>query len=145
MAKPMVQDGVLPFAIDGGAARVMLVTSRPRHRGLARRWLGGRRWIVPKGRPERGLPPHEVAAREAYEEAGLLGTVERKPFFAFDSVRREARTLWQIYLFRVGEVLEEWPEKHERERRWVAPGEAALMVSEPGLAQMMVQFSGLAL
>ncbi len=31
------------------------------------------RLVIPKGWAERGVAPHELAAREAFEEAGVLG------------------------------------------------------------------------
>ena len=44
--------------------QVLLLTSRETHR-----------WVIPKAWPIRGLRPAEVAAREAYEEAGLAGRI----------------------------------------------------------------------
>ncbi len=138
-AKKMIQYGALPFELRGGETRVVLVTSRP-----------NRRWILPKGRPERGMPPYEVAAHEAYEEAGLIGRIEQQPFFAFDSTKRlktgrEVTCLVKVYLFEVETLLDDWPEKHERERCWASPGEAITMVSEPGLAQLLIRFAALTL
>src|SRR5262249_33662947 len=43
-------------------AEFMLVTSRET-----------RRWIIPKGWPKRGKSPYRSAAREAFEEAGVIG------------------------------------------------------------------------
>jgi 8-oxo-dGTP pyrophosphatase MutT (NUDIX family) len=36
-----------------------------------------RRWTVPKGWPHEGRTPHRSAASEAYEEAGVVGRVQR--------------------------------------------------------------------
>src|SRR5262249_23178072 len=52
---------------EGGMREVMLLTSRETHR-----------WVVPKGWPMKGRKPAEVASREAYEEAGLVGQVVGK-------------------------------------------------------------------
>ena len=41
---------------------VLLITSRDTGR-----------WVIPKGNPRAGMPSHEGAAREAYEEAGASG------------------------------------------------------------------------
>jgi len=51
----------LPYRFSGRSREVMLVTSRDT-----------RRWIIPKGWPQKGKPPHHSAAREAYEELVLL-------------------------------------------------------------------------
>lgn len=58
-----VQYAALPYRVDGSArTEIMLITSRER-----------RRWIIPKGWPHKGRAPHRSAAREAFEEAGVVG------------------------------------------------------------------------
>ena len=57
------QSGVIPVLDD----RLVLITSRKSDR-----------WIIPKGYVEKGLSPAESAAKEAYEEAGLIGVVHHK-------------------------------------------------------------------
>src|ERR1700731_1396671 len=61
------QCAALPFKIAPDGIRVLLLTSRET-----------RRWVIPKGWPIRGLKPREVAAREAFEEAGLIGAIVGK-------------------------------------------------------------------
>lgn len=61
-----IQYGALPFQIREGRVKVLLVTTRETGR-----------WIIPKGWPKRGVKPHKLAAREAYEEAGLATTPSR--------------------------------------------------------------------
>ncbi len=51
---------------------VLLITSRDTGR-----------WIIPKGWPAKGKPPHRSAAREAREEAGVIGKIKRRPLGAF--------------------------------------------------------------
>lgn len=46
------------------------------------------RWIIPQGWLEPGLAPHEMAAKEAEEEAGLIGEVDRQPFCSFTYDKR---------------------------------------------------------
>jgi hypothetical protein len=38
-----------------------------------------------------------------------------------------------VYLLEVEQELEDWPEKDQRERRWLTPSQAALDISESGL------------
>ena len=52
--------------------QILLVTSR-----------GTRRWIIPKGWPQSGTPPHRAAAQEAFEEAGAVGKVSKKTIGAY--------------------------------------------------------------
>jgi 8-oxo-dGTP pyrophosphatase MutT (NUDIX family) len=100
------------------------------------------RWVIPKGWPIKGLKPYEVAAREAYEEAGLVGTITGKhpvgiyhyeKQFAAGGLLCEVR----VFLFRVDQQLDDWPEKGQRETRWEGPAEAAALVDEGGLAEIV--------
>jgi 8-oxo-dGTP pyrophosphatase MutT (NUDIX family) len=47
-----------------------------------------RRWIIPKGWPMKRMPPHTAAAREAFEEAGVLGQVRRRPLGSYSYRKR---------------------------------------------------------
>ncbi|MGE5503940.1 MAG: NUDIX hydrolase [Actinomycetota bacterium] len=132
--KEIKQYAALAYRMEDGHPMVVLVTSRET-----------KRWILPKGQPEARRKPFEVAAQEAYEEAGLVGAVSTKPFAEVASYKRlkdgrEVPTRLTIYLMQVDKQLDEWPEMHQRERRWVAPGEAALMVDEPGLVEALLEF-----
>jgi 8-oxo-dGTP pyrophosphatase MutT (NUDIX family) len=40
-------------------------------------------WTFPKGGVDRDATPADAAAREAYEEAGVTGSVERRPFVSY--------------------------------------------------------------
>src|SRR5882724_13290224 len=72
-----VQYAALPYRLSGSSPEVMLVTSRET-----------RRWIIPKGWPQKGKAPHHSAAREAFEEAGVVGTVGRRPVGSFPYEKR---------------------------------------------------------
>lgn len=127
----------LPFRVEDGHPLVMMITSRET-----------RRWILPKGRPETGMAPWQVAAQEAYEEAGLVGSVSTRAVGAYASTKRmrsgeEQPCTVRVFLFRVEEELADWPERGQRDRRWMSPGEAALQASEPQLAQMLLEFGAL--
>jgi 8-oxo-dGTP pyrophosphatase MutT (NUDIX family) len=95
----------------------------------------------------KGRKPAEVARQEAYEEAGLIGHVVRKwPLGNFHYQKRLAKRevlcqVW-VFLFRVERQLDEWPEKNQRETRWFNADEAADLVEEGGLAEIIARFSG---
>jgi 8-oxo-dGTP pyrophosphatase MutT (NUDIX family) len=134
---PRYQYACLPFRVEDGHPLVMMITSRET-----------RRWILPKGQPETGRHPWEVAAQEAYEEAGLVGSVSTKAVAAYDSVKRmrsgeDLPCTVRVFLFAVEQELDDWPERAERERRWMSPGEAALAASEAPLAQLLLEFGAL--
>lgn len=130
-SKTRTQYAALPVTVKDGQPLVMLITSRET-----------RRWIIPKGWPEKKTKPYDVAAQEAFEEAGLVGRVEERPFgtFQYEKRLRSGRTttcVVKVYRLEVERELDDWPEKGERERRWMAPDEAALLISEAGLVDLL--------
>ncbi|WP_243455673.1 NUDIX hydrolase [Sphingosinicella sp. BN140058] len=131
-----VQYGVVPLRVEAGALRVLLITSRET-----------RRWVVPRGNPIGGLSPAASAAQEAYEEAGVRGTIAPDPLgsYRYDKKRKNGSvvpTHVQLFEMRVIEELATWPEARERERRWFAPADAAEIVDEPDLKQLLRRLEG---
>lgn len=129
------QYAALPYAVRDGELLVVLVTSRDTGR-----------WIIPKGWPEKNLKGHEVAAREAFEEAGLIGEVAKKPLSSFRYAKRlgdDARKLCKVDVFplAIRQVLDDWPEKSQRKREWMTPGQAAMRVGEAGLIQLLLDLT----
>ena len=129
----LYQYGALPFSVtEHGEIRVLLVTTR-----------GRRNWIIPKGWPIRNLTAAATATREAYEEAGLIGTVVgEKPFgsYRYEKPRNSRKvTIYEVsvFLFAVERQLRKWPEKSERETRWFAPEQASELVAPVGLADIL--------
>lgn len=130
-AAPKVQVGAIPFRQGpNGMIEVMLVTTRETQR-----------WIVPKGWPIRGLKGHEAAAREALEEAGLVGKVGQKPVgrYTYWKRRADSFTLCKVRLYplAVSHQLPTWLEQAERQCRWFTRDDAADLVDEPGLGAII--------
>jgi 8-oxo-dGTP pyrophosphatase MutT (NUDIX family) len=131
------QYGALPWRLtETGIREVMLLTSRETHR-----------WVIPKGWPIKGKKPAEVAAQEAYEEAGLIGQiVGKRPIGSFHYEKRLTKKAplcqVQVFLLRVERQLDDWPEKGEREAKWFDAVEAATLVDEGGLAEIIDRFAG---
>ncbi|HTW26652.1 MAG TPA: NUDIX hydrolase [Acetobacteraceae bacterium] len=129
------QCAALPFALDSkGRTRILLMTSRDTGR-----------WVIPKGWTEPELTPAEVAKREAFEEAGLVGRIAGAPVGTYRYAKRlEAGRIIhcavQVFPFAVERQLSSWPEKRQRQTRWVAPAKAATMVAEPELAAILRAF-----
>src|SRR3984893_9736085 len=73
-----VQYAALPYRRKGNSStEVLLVTSRETGR-----------WIIPKGWPRKGKAPHKAEAREAREEACVLGKIERRAIGSFSYEKR---------------------------------------------------------
>lgn len=88
----------------------------------------GGRWLFPKGRMDPGELPWQAAVREAHEEGGVSGTVDREPFTTFLHLKRrppKADLEVQVgaFLFEVSRSFE--PPEEDRKPTWFAP-EAAI-------------------
>lgn len=103
------------------------------------------RWIIPKGWPMDGKKSHEVAAREAWEEAGVKGDASPDSIgsFAYQkgldhgmSVRCRAK----VYSVAVLDMAKRYPEKGSRKLEWVSFREAASRVAEPELKDLILSF-----
>ena len=113
----------------------MLVTSRDT-----------RRWVLPKGWAEPELASHEAAAKEAFEEAGLVGEVEPEPVgrYSYEKRLRGGRSVpceVRVFPLWVERQLEDWPERGQREARWFTLGQAALAVDEGDLVTLLLRLA----
>src|ERR1700678_260440 len=131
-----VQYAALPFRRKATSrVQVMLVTSRDTGR-----------WIIPKGWPIRRKAPHNSAAREALEEAGVVGRIGKDPIGTYSYKKRLAGGAIvtcevQVFLLEVKRQQRHWPEKEEREFHWFSPTRAANAVQEPALGDIIRSFS----
>jgi 8-oxo-dGTP pyrophosphatase MutT (NUDIX family) len=81
------------------------------------RTSSGERWTFPKGNREHGETLAEAAAREAVEEAGVRGRVEREPFAHYRYPSRGGG--WDIVAaFRLKVEREGLPAEPGREPEW---------------------------
>ena len=132
--EPKTQYAALPWRRSGDELQILLITSRET-----------RRWVIPKGWPIKKLAPGPSAAQEASEEAGAVGPTSRKALgvYHYDKRLRSGRTQHVrvfVYGLEVTELRDEWPEQHQRERRWVSPAEAAELVDEKELKKLLADF-----
>lgn len=137
MAKDRIftQYGALPFLWRDGELRVLLITTRDTGR-----------WLIPKGWPEKGMEPHQLAAHEAFEEAGITGKVSRQPVGSFQYLKRfegksAKRCRVMVFSLHVAEEFADWPERTQRRREWVLPAEAAERIDELQLASLILSFA----
>jgi 8-oxo-dGTP pyrophosphatase MutT (NUDIX family) len=126
--EPALQAGAIPYSLVSGTPVFLIITSR-----------GTGRWIFPKGAPMDGLELWQVAAQEAYEEAGIEGDVETVPIGCYRGLKGSISTSpieVQMFPLRVTRQLDDWPEKDKRHRHWVILAEARRLLSDPQLVEM---------
>jgi ADP-ribose pyrophosphatase YjhB (NUDIX family) len=121
------QSGVIPYRKKDSQFEVLLITSMKK-----------KKWIVPKGFVEFNLSGFESAKKEALEEAGVIGANETVELGYYSSEKNIGLTHVKIYSMEVIKVLDEYPEKNSRKRKWFTVKEAAQVVSKPELSQMIL-------
>ena len=122
------QSGVIPYRIKGKKKiEVLLITSVKR-----------KRWIIPKGYVEFNLSAFESAKKEAFEEAGLLGSNETFQLGEFIIQKSYGKCFLKIFSMEVIKELEDYPEKFKRSRKWFGLDEAVEKITVPEIANMML-------
>jgi 8-oxo-dGTP pyrophosphatase MutT (NUDIX family) len=127
-----VQYAALPYRVSRGSrTEVMLVTSRET-----------RRWIIPKGWPHKGKTPHRSAAREAFEEAGVVGAIRRRSVGSFSYEKRlksgsVVECEVRVFALEVKRQQKDWPERKQRQFKWLSANAAARAVQEPMLGKII--------
>lgn len=108
--------------------RVCIVTSR-----------SGNHWVIPKGHVEPGETAAECALAEAFEEAGLRGTITGDPVTTYDYTKLGREYRVAVYLLKNPEIHDDWPERDERTREWVTPAVAMTRVRDAGLIALLAR------
>lgn len=120
-----VQYAALPYRRKGKSpTEVLLVTSRETGR-----------WIIPKGWPLKGKSPHKAAAREAREEAGVVGKINRRSIgsFSYEKRLKGGKVVVcevQVFVLKVKRQHATFLEKGERKVRWLSRTKAAKTVGD---------------
>lgn len=134
--KSRTQYAALPYRMREAVLEVLLITSRETGR-----------WIIPKGWPHKGLSPSAVAVREAYEEAGLRGKIKRRPLGTYSYQKRLPRDKAvlckvEVFALEVKRQLDHWPEQKDRIRCWLPLADAAVLVTDSELQELLLTLSG---
>jgi len=127
-----VQYAALPYRVSAAfGTEVLLVTSRET-----------KRWIIPKGWPNRAKDPWDSAAQEATEEAGVVGKIGQKPIGSYSYAKRlrSGKTVVcevEVFPLKVKRQRKSWREMGQREWAWFSPANAAKAVGEPELGSIV--------
>ena len=127
-----IQCGAVCWRKHRGSVEVLLITSRDTGR-----------WVIPKGWPMTGLTLGGAAAREAWEEAGVRGTLDETGLgaFSYDKILKPGTALHcrvNVYGLRVSELADKFPERKMRRRKWFDHAKAARKVAEPELRGLLM-------
>ena len=120
------QSAVIPLRDGDNSPKLLLITSRKR-----------KRWVLPKGVVEPGMSPPASAAKEAWEEAGIKGTVDETPLGTYDYEKWGGTCTVEVFV--MTDVTEGaiWAEAHFRDREWVSQEEARRRIDEDGLKRII--------
>lgn len=128
------QVGALCYKVEDGGHMVLLITSR-----------GTGRWVIPKGWPMKKLKPHEAAAIEAQQEAGIRGKIRRKAVGRYTYLKRledgrDVPCVVDLFPLEVSGMDDDFKEKGQRAAKWFSAAEAARLVQEPELRSILINF-----
>ncbi len=123
------QYGVIPYTIEKNRVKIILITSRTN--GL---------WIFPKGNPIKNKTTYETAEQEAFEEAGINGKVDKKHPQSFSYSHRGKEYEVVLFPMKVETILDDWPERKERERKSVSVTKALDLISLDNLRQCLIDW-----
>jgi len=121
-----IQSAVVPYRLIGNEIEVLLVTS-----------IKKKKWIIPKGYVEYSLTPFESAKKEAFEEAGITDSNETVELGEFVTGKNGNTKIVRVFLMKVIEQWDDYPEKNLRKRRWYKLDDAIKLVDNDGLKDIL--------
>jgi 8-oxo-dGTP pyrophosphatase MutT (NUDIX family) len=121
MATRNKQYGVVPYCLQSGKLKIIIITSR-----------NSNQWIVPKGNRVPNKSKRESALLEAYEEAGLTGRLDKDLKFRIFIMSHGEKVDLTLYPMRVTKrLIKTWPESRQRKRIEVSYNQAQSLVLWP--------------
>ena len=125
------QVAALPLTLCDCEVLALLVTSRSTGR-----------WVLPKGWTKGRIGPVETAVLEAFEEAGLKGEIRAESVGSYTYFKQmpdgsQVKCKVDVFPMHVERELDFWPEDTQRLRRWFFARDAARLVQESELSDLL--------
>lgn len=124
----MKQSGVIPYRIRNGGIEVLLITSS-----------SGKHWVIPKGWVELFWTSANSAAKEAWEEAGITGTVITPAIGTYPTRHWNCIVHVEVFLMQVESEADQYPEVKKRDREWVSLAKATKRLQNAELKALVGQ------
>ena len=122
--KPNSKWGVIPYRVlESGKVEVLIISTRRKN------------WSLPKGNLIKNIGPQRTALLEAYEEAGIDGSLQSKPIFC-----SMGRTCIYFFPMEVSKTLDYWPESSFRKRKWVQVSKAKNILHHQEIGKVVQNF-----
>ncbi|MBD2253057.1 NUDIX hydrolase [Nostoc parmelioides] len=128
-SKVFNQSGVIPYRERNGKIEILLITTRDRQS-----------WVIPKGGIVNGMTPPDSAAKEAWEEAGVIGQVDINELGTYKYRKRGKVYQVKMYLLPVEMVSNNYPEANKRYRRWLDANQAIKLIKKDSLKRILKGF-----
>jgi 8-oxo-dGTP pyrophosphatase MutT (NUDIX family) len=90
---------------------------------------GTKAWGIPKGQVDRGETHRQAALKEAWEEAGLEGTILGRRLGTYEYMKGGTPLTVAVYVMAVEREGRVWDEIAFRERRWLPLDDADARLS----------------
>lgn len=130
------QVGALVYRRTKKGIKILIITSR-----------GTGRWILPKGWQMPKTPDSEAARIEAWEEAGVKNQLSTPTYVGqlrYDktlSNNKKKLISVALYSFETDRLAKKFPEKGQRNIKWVRPQKAYKLLKQPELKPILKKLS----
>jgi 8-oxo-dGTP pyrophosphatase MutT (NUDIX family) len=128
-SKVFIQSGVIPYRVNNGKVEILLITTRD-----------FQHWVIPKGDIPNGMSPPDSAAKEAWEEAGIIGQVDANEVGTCKYRKQGKIYCVKMYLLSVDMLSEDYPEASKRKRQWVEVNKAIRRIKFNSLKRILKGF-----
>ncbi len=129
-----MQFGALCYRVRRDKIQILVIKTR-----------SGKNWIIPKGWPVDQATPAEAAAKEAFEEAGVVGKITANCLGIFSNTKeldgQDLPCMVAVFGLKVKRIHAIYPERGQRKRKWLSRKKAAAIVDNLELSQLIKGFN----